>query len=119
MKRRIAAVIAAAVTLVALAATPAHAAWGGCPNLNMLCTYWDSNGNGSVYYYTGPRNTCIEVGEPWDNDISSIWNRFDTRIYLYPYHGCSGIANVTDRWTQKTLPSWWNDVTSSIWIGNR
>lgn len=111
--------IAAGLVLVAAFATPAFA-WGGCA-INRVCTYWDSEGNGAMYYYTGPtNNTCIEIGEPWDNDISSAWNTFNTGTYrarFYPYHGCSGVAIVVDPNSRKTFPSWWNDTASSMKIG--
>ena len=71
-------VLALTLGLTVVAASPAYAAWGGCNALpNRVCTYWDGGGNGAVYYYTGPVNTCIDIGEPWDEDISSVWNRFN------------------------------------------
>lgn len=117
MKRLITAAFMGLVLSLAIG-TPAFASWGGC-SIDRACTYWDSNGNGAVYYYTGPtNNTCIDIGEPWDNDISSVWNTFNNKwIRLYPWDGCSGVAMVIDPNTQKSNMSWWNDTASSMKIG--
>lgn len=117
VKRLIGAGIMGVVLALAMA-TPALASWGGC-GTNRICTYWDSQGNGSVYYYTGPtNNTCIDIGEPWDNDISSVWNTFNTYVArLYPWDGCTGVAIVIDPNTRKGDMSWWNDTASSMKIG--
>jgi len=75
---------AVAAGLVAIDASPAFANWGGCPS-GAVCTYWDSSGNGSVYYYTYPgHHNCINIGEPWNDDISSVWN--NTGVYPVSGH---------------------------------
>lgn len=76
-------------------ASPAYASWGGCPDTK-LCTYLDPGGNGSVYYYTYPGDQrCIEIGAPYDNAISSVWNRTGLAPYdghavlMYRDHNCA------------------------------
>lgn len=99
MKNKIwlAGLLTAAAVLVAAfgVSTPAFASWGGCPDTK-LCTYWDSNGNGAVYYYTYPGDQrCINIGAPWDNNISSVWNRTGLSPYdghavtMYRDHNCA------------------------------
>jgi len=102
---------------VFVAAQPAYANWEGC-SYEMVCTYWTRDGSLPVYYYTGPTNgTCIEVGEPWDNDISSIWNRFlNHQIRYYPLHNCQGSYGWVEPGVKKGSLGWWEDTTSSIKI---
>jgi hypothetical protein len=99
-------------------ASPAHAAWEGC-SYEMVCTYWNGGGGLPVYYYTGPTNgTCIDIGEPWDNDISSVWNRFlNHRILLFPHENCwnSALAAYIDPQDRGNL-GYWNDTPSSMLI---
>lgn len=62
-----------------------------------VCTYWDENGGGSMYYYTGPLNTCINIGEPWDNDISSAQNTMSGwRVRFWTGANCTGTALILD-----------------------
>jgi hypothetical protein len=98
-------------------ASPAYANWEGC-SYNMVCTYWTRDGSLPVYYYTGPTNgTCIEIGEPWDNDISSFWNRFlNHYVYYYPYHNCQGSRGYVEPNSKKGSLGLWEDTTSSIKI---
>lgn len=101
------------------AAAPANAAIA-CPDGPRFCTYWDVQAGGALYYYTGPTNgTCIEIGEPWDNDISSIKNNFQFhKVTIYGAHGCSGAACTfaPGRGLNLSPPGCFNDWASSLKI---
>lgn len=119
--------LAATLTAVTAAAPPAAAqASIACP-ANVLCTYWDTNYNGSMYYYSSPYYTCIEIGAPWDNNISSVFNRTAATVRLYQGHNCFGEVKVLQPYNP-TFPVWdrdpdlgnpenANDIVSSIRIG--
>lgn len=94
MRRRIGTILAAlalASGITAVAASPAYAAWEGCPT-NAVCTYLHANGGTPVYYYTGPIGTCIDIGYPYDENISSVWNRMlFHKVQFYQVNDtCSG-----------------------------
>lgn len=151
MPNRIKAMIAAvliAVTAAALVAAPAHAAVGddttaaitdGVPTITepddsstladipcaspRLCTYWDGNYNGPMYYYTFcPCITpyCINIGEPWRNDISSVKNRSGYTVKFFSGPNCGGL------WTWTLAPGenaldwvftpWDNTMESFQWV---
>src|SRR4030095_9753872 len=59
-------------------------------NYGQVCTYWDTFYGGAMYYYTLPVGYCINIGEPWDNDISSIKNRTQFPVTFYTGGGCTG-----------------------------
>jgi hypothetical protein len=69
-----------------------------CPTGPRFCTWWDVQSGGALYYYTGPLDgTCIDIGAPWDNNISSVKNQFQFhKVTLYGNDGCStsGGANT-------------------------
>jgi Peptidase inhibitor family I36. len=115
-------VLVAALGITFVAATPAHAGdWLGCSaSPERVCAYWDADGSGSVYYWTGPFNTCIDIGEPWDEDISSVWNRFSGwRVQFYTVsESCTGFYVVVDPGKRKDYgPYWaWNDSFDSMKI---
>lgn len=92
LKRRLAmavvALVAGAVGAVALA-SPASA-YPNCSS-DRVCTYWDSSYGGSMYYYTGPFYTCINIGYPWNDQISSAANTFaNNRVEFWTDAGCGG-----------------------------
>lgn len=71
-------------------------AYPGCSS-GRVCTYWDDNGGGSMYYYTGPVNTCITIGYPWDNNISSAQNTMSGwRVRFWTSSNCTGTALILD-----------------------
>jgi hypothetical protein len=101
VRTRIASIIAAlalAMGITFVAASPAHAAWEGCPTGARVCTYINANGGTPVYYYTGPIGTCIDIGYPYDEEISSVWNRFTFhKVYFYMWSdSCTGLSVVVD-----------------------
>lgn len=96
LKRRLAmavvALVAGAVGAVALA-SPASA-YPNC-SAGRVCTYWDINFGGSMYYYTGPYWTCINVGYPWNDNISSVANTVSSmRVEFWTDAGCSGTHTI-------------------------
>lgn len=127
--KRIGLVIASLFITSLVAILPATPASAVIPcNGGRVCTYWDTNYGGSMYYYTGPTDYCIEIGEPWDNDISSIVNNTAYPVKFYQFHGCvygnsesnlpltissnHSVANLTN--VQGVN---FNDRFSSLWIG--
>lgn len=109
-----------AMAVVIASATPAQASWGGCP-FGTFCTYWDSNGNGSVYYYS-PAPSCITVGAPWNTNISSVWNHtadFSNQGYyvtVYKNSTCSGLGWVITASNYGNMTFGWNDQVHSLWF---
>jgi hypothetical protein len=119
--RSLFAVLALVIGLTVAVQSPAFAAWSGCSALpNRVCTYWDEAGTGAVYFYTGPINTCIDIGEPWDEDISSVWNRFNhAKVYFYVFSdSCSGFRVVVDHDVKKNYgpDPYLNDSFNSLII---
>lgn len=106
-------------------ATPAYAAWDGCPD-NKFCTYWDSNGNGAVYYYS-VAPSCITIGAPWSSNISSVWNRTPLpkrgyNVRIYKDSTCSAdvigviVINAQTKWGNLGWPYNFNDQVRSLWF---
>jgi len=81
------------VGLIVLDQQSAHASLP-C-NTGQVCTYWDTYYGGSMYYYTTPVGYCINIGEPWDNDISSIKNRTAFNVTFWTAGGCTGNLLLT------------------------
>lgn len=108
-------------TLVAVS-TPAHAVVP-CPAA-AVCTYWDSNYGGAMYYYTLPPTGCRLIGSPWNDQISSAFNRLNVQVTFYSGQFCDGWKTTLsaycgcafDRIAQLGWPT--NDSWSSLWIGN-
>lgn len=114
--RRIFAVLTMAGVLVAVAAVPAMASWANCGSTERVCTYADTFGNGADYYYTGPVNTCINIGPLWNDRISSYRNRF-THYWarMYQNAGCSGYNwELPPGGTYDQMPPFANDSASSL-----
>lgn len=106
--------------------SPAYAAYENCQQLERLCTYTGFTGGGTLYYYTGPQDTCINIGGGLNDTMSSVKNNFSVFVTLYRDANCvntfwkvglgklpcschkyDNLANIA-----------MNDVLSSIWIGN-
>lgn len=104
---------------VVVTANVAHASIA-CPSGPKFCTYWDVQASGALYYYTGPTNgSCIEIGAPWDNNISSVKNNFAFhKVTLYGSHGCSGGACTigVNQGLNLSPPGCYNDWASSLRI---
>ncbi len=90
-----------------------------------VCTYWDSNGGGSMYYYTGPYDTCLDIGYPWNDNISSAQNTISNRrVRFYSEAGCTGYTltlnyggTAEDHVDYMTgYPYFFNDTASSLKI---
>lgn len=111
--------VVAIVSFTQVATTlPAQAASTPCAAAR-VCTYWDVQAGDPMYYYTGPINSCIEIGEPWDNDISSAKNTFSTaKVTFYHEHGCQGGSCTIGPGGGKNflLPFCVNDSSSSLKI---
>jgi len=115
-----------AVTAMTIVATesPALAAYENCTVTGSVCTYWDINGGGSMYYYTGPYHSCINIGAPWNDNISSVKNKIGVKVRFYQNAGCGGAKDqvgpycdcTSDHLNTITWPL--NDAFSSLWIGN-
>lgn len=113
-----------AVTSMTIVSTgsPALAAYENCTGTK-VCTYWNVNGGGSMYYYTGPQHVCIPIGAPWNDNISSVKNRLNTMVTFYEHSGCKGLKEwvgaycncPSDHLNTITWPL--NDEFSSLWIG--
>jgi hypothetical protein len=99
----------ALVVMSAVIISPSSASASITCNSGRVCTYWDINYNTSMYYYTGPTNYCIEIGEPWDNDISSVYNHTTYPVRFYQFHSCVRGGTLT------TLPL---DVASSTGVAD-
>jgi len=113
------------VGVVSLAsAEPAFAAYENCTDTGKVCTYWDINGGGAMYYYTGPYHACINIGAPWNDNISSVQNKIGVKVRFYQNAGCGGAKDqvgpycncTSDHLNTITWPL--NDAFSSLWIGN-
>lgn len=61
-----------------------------------------------MYYYTGPANhSCIPIGPPFTNAITSVWNRFSiNHVTFYTGSGCSGGAYTVGPGQQINFLSW-------------
>jgi hypothetical protein len=87
--KRLAVILTVLVAGLAVSATPALAYPNCSPD--RVCTYWDANYGGSMYYYTGPFYTCINIGYPWNDQISSAANTFaNNRVEFWTDAGCGG-----------------------------
>jgi peptidase inhibitor family I36 len=87
--KRLAVIFTVLIAGLAFSATPALAYTNCSPD--HVCTYWDSNYSGSMYYYTGPFYTCINIGYPWNDQISSAANTFaNNRVEFWTDAGCGG-----------------------------
>jgi peptidase inhibitor family I36 len=97
-KRRLAAIIAALVvgTVGAVVVASPASAYTNC-SPGRVCTYWDISYGGSMYYYTGPYWTCINVGYPWNDQISSVANTVSTmRVEFWTDANCGGIHTIAN-----------------------
>jgi hypothetical protein len=118
------ALVVGVATVNIATAEPAAAAYENCSGTGKVCTYWDINGGGAMYYYTGPYHSCINIGYPWNDNISSIQNKIGVKVRFYQNAGCNGAwdqvgpyCNCTsDHLNTITWPL--NDALSSLWIGN-
>jgi hypothetical protein len=87
-----------------------------------VCTYWDNAYNGSMYYYTrpsGPPPICVNISEPWNNDITSIKNDSPYDVEFFGGSNCSGILHVVIYFASKKdfAGTIYNDAFSSFrWI---
>lgn len=105
--------------VVVLPQTPAHAQ---VPCFTgQFCTYWDRNFQGSQYYYTfpGTGRLCVNIGEPWKNDISSAENFTDYVIRAYTGPNCDSVLRYTFA-PGEVAADWsytvWNDnIESFLW----
>lgn len=114
------AAILAAGALVVITEAPAAANYANC-QAGQFCTFWDATGGGAEYYYTGPINQCIEIGAPWDDQISSVYNRTGYNVRVYQEHHCNSFSILLPIWypgDSGTYTLWKNDSGSSIFIGN-
>ena len=51
--------------------------------------YWNTSGGNPLYYYSvAPLYTCVNIGYPWTNQISSVYNRTGYSVRLYADSGC-------------------------------
>ena len=86
----------------------ASASWA-CSSYR-VCTWLDAGGNGSMYYYTGPRdNTCINIGPPFTNAISSVSNTFvdfNAKFWTFACHDGGGFWYTVVPGQQISFTSW-------------
>nr|WP_221382748.1 peptidase inhibitor family I36 protein [Actinoplanes polyasparticus] len=62
-----------------------------------LCLYADLDGSGAAQILTPqPAGTCIDIQSSLKGTISSITNRTDQLINLFPGDGCTGAADFVD-----------------------
>jgi Peptidase inhibitor family I36 len=87
-----------AAGIVLTAASPAAASWSDCTTPpEKFCTWLYHDGAGVPYYYTltGNTNRCINIGAPYDNAISAVWNRFQYfDVDMYAAHDCTGSVGL-------------------------
>lgn len=102
------------------AGPPAGLTGTPCPG-GKLCTYWDTFWWGSVYAYSvpfGPYPVCIQIGEPWDNDTSSVRNNTNRTVQFHTDHGCGNSGLNVRQYGPGVSDDWggtiWNDRMSSI-----
>lgn len=104
---------------------PAYADFENC-GAARLCTYTAAHGTGTLYYYTGPQNTCINIGGGLNDTMSSVKNTFSVHVTLYRDYGCAntfwkaglGILPCTCAYYENLGSILMDNVMSSIWIGN-
>lgn len=106
------------VGLVVVAPSTAASASTSCA-AGQLCTYWDADFQGAMYFYTVPAGTCWQIGAPWNDNISSVYNRSGLKVTFYSGSSCDGwnevISGCTDCQSNKlSLPWWENDTWSSF-----
>jgi hypothetical protein len=98
-------------------ASPASASTCG---YEQFCTYWNSGNGDPMYYYTTGIWTCLNIGEPWNNDISSVYNRRSFTVTIWDDFGCTGahvtMGPSTNIW-DLSWPDLFNDRASSISFG--
>jgi hypothetical protein len=84
-------VLAASLTVVALAGTPAHANWE-C-NYGYVCVYEFQFGGGASYFWgpNSPSSGCVNLGGFWNDQVDSIRNRRSDgkQITFYRDAGCN------------------------------
>lgn len=121
MFKRILAAMLIAVTglgITLITPTAAMASYDDCP-AGKFCTYWDLNGGGAQYYYSQqPSGTCINIGNPWNDQVTSVYNRTDLVVWVYKDANCTstydGIIPYWP-WNKKNLTDvFMNDEISSL-----
>lgn len=99
MKRFLSALATLVVVFTAVVAisSPASASFSSCP-ASTFCVWIDSNGGGSMYFWdTGHLNGCTNIGNPFNDQVSSIRNRYASpwKVSTYRDAGCTGV--ITSR----------------------
>jgi Peptidase inhibitor family I36 len=114
--------LAVAAGIIFVASSPASAAWSDCTTPpEKFCTWLYHDGTGSLYYYTLPSvaNHCTNIGGTFDNNVSSVWDRFQYYdVYMYNAHDCTGsVSLIIQPIMGKTnLYSGYDNVFSSFFV---
>lgn len=108
MKRKIAQLLVALTTVVALVGvtpTPAHASFLSCP-YDRFCIFDGFDGTGS-YYYWGPEffGQCVNIGAPFNDVASSAYNHYSPsnpthnwQVLIYRDANCLGGTVMCISW---------------------
>jgi len=104
LKRRmlaIATMFAVVFGIVVAVESPAMAAYSDCPN-NNFCIFENINGGGAHYNWNSSNfNVCVNIGAPWNDRASSIYNHFTSnwKVEVFRDANClGGIVSVYSTW---------------------
>lgn len=121
MRRRLLQALLALCVAVGVVAVTVEPAQAGIPcGTLQVCTYEHKGWGGQMYYYTGPFNSCIQIGGWWRDNLSSVINNKDIPVRLYRNSTCSYNLWNMDVQAHDDLYlclEQLNDHVWSIWIG--
>lgn len=86
------------VAMLGLTASPAAAATCASGNLCMWTSSWET---GSKRTMTLSPGNCVNLSSPWDNNISSFWNKSSSRYYAFTSYNC--VVTPATLWLE---PGW-------------
>jgi hypothetical protein len=89
-----------------------------CGAVPRFCIYWNGAYVTPVYQFTGVSYTCINIGPPWNNQTSSVYNKYGFTIRMYFFSGCwfdpIGFYDVPATTAVDFAGSYWNDKFDSF-----
>lgn len=115
--QRAAAFLAAIAAIIALAGSPAQAAWT-C-EYGYICVYETEYGNGASYRW-GPNTPtgCYNLGYPWNDRVRSVYNRQYRNVTFHIHAGCSS-ANSNSYWPVVVYSFSTKSMTPAQYVGPR